>query len=347
MASQAGKSAELPAEEIARRQAEVEIRGRIISEGPSRHAWLNIAGPLGALILGVFAAAFYISPISVIRWAQRMDLGFSGITRNSVALQDGGLMSYYITGGYPGMDPVLLIHGLGPNAGLVWRSVMEPLSEGHYKVVAPDLMGFGSSDHSQKTCSIAYEAGAIAQLVKQLGLRHVNVIGWDVGADVALYYAEVHPQNVERLILVSGGMFGREGANVLRKGMLPGNAQEMEQQVDESFFDLPPMPSFMYERMMASLAADLPAQTDMLDSVPKDEARIRARMGRIFNTLTVVLWGGKDPYYSPHRGAALHAMMPGSASIVFKTSGHYPQLEHPKDFANTMLFIMKQTEGGQ
>jgi pimeloyl-ACP methyl ester carboxylesterase len=346
MASQARKSAELSAEEIARRKAEIEVRGRIPSEGPNRYAWLNIAGPLGALILGIFFAAFYLSPISVIRWAQRMDLGFSGVTQSEVGLDDG-LMSYYVTGGYPGMYPVLLIHGLGPNAALVWRRVMEPISEGHYLVFAPDLMGFGSSEHSQATYSIAYQAGAIAQMVKQLKLEHVTIVGWDLGADVALYYAEDHPDTVERLILVSGGLFGREGAEVLRKGMLPANAQEMQQQVEDSFFDLPPMPSFMYDRMMASLAADLPAQTDMLNSVPKDEAHIRARLGRIFNTLTVVLWGGKDPYYNARRGATLHAVLPGSASIVFKTSGHYPQLEHPKDFANTVLFILKQTEGGQ
>ena len=311
-----------------------------------RHAWISIAGPLSAIFLGIFAAATYLHPIGVLRWFQLTRLGWSGVTENEVALEDG-LMTYLVTGGYWEQEPVIMIHGLGPNAALVWRGVMAPLAEGHFKAVAPNLFGFASSEHKQVDYSIAYQAGAIAQLIDQHKLAHVNVVGDELGADVALYYAVEHPEKVERLVLVSGGLIGARGAAKLRAAMLPTTPDGVRAEIEMSFFGLPPMPRFMYERMMASLSDDRQAETDMLNSVARDEAHIRSRLGQIINTLTIVMWSGRSPFFSNADGEALHAALPGSATVVFKTSGAYPQLEHPADFAEAAIFILRQTEGGR
>ncbi len=332
--------------EPSRAPSETEIRGELIAPPVRRHAWINIVGPLCALALGVSAAMLYLRPIDTLRWIQLTRLGWSGVTQNEIALQDG-LVTYLITGGYWEQEPVVMIHGLGPNAALVWRGVIAPIAEAHYKIIAPNLPGFASSEHKQVKYSIAYEAGAIAELIDQLKLDHVNLVGNDLGADVALYYAVDHPDKVERLILVGGGLGGAKAAARLRKGMLPTTPDGMRDLVQASFFDLPPMPQFMYERMMAALSADFQAQSDMLDSVPRDEAHIRSKLGQIFNTLTIIIWGGRDPYFTSAEGEALHAALPGSATVVFKTSGAFPQIEHPDDFADSLIFILKQQEGGQ
>jgi pimeloyl-ACP methyl ester carboxylesterase len=336
----------LDPEELEYRRREAEVRGELIAGRTRRHAWLNIAGPLGAVIIGVVLGSFYLHPIGFLRWIQSTGLGWSGVAKAEVGL-DEGLMTYYVNGGYPNMEPVILIHGLGPNAALVWRSVIGPVGEGHYKVMAPNLYGFADSEHKQVEHSIAYEADGISKFIDQMKFDHVNLIGWDLGADVALYYAVDHPDKVERLILVSGGMFGEASAAKLRKDMLPTSVDAMRTQAKESFFDLPPMPDFIYERMMGQLAGDLQAETEMLNSLPKDEGHIRSRLGQIFNLLTVITWGGNDPYFGAKQGDALHGALPGSATIVFKTSGHYPMLEHPEEFTDSMLFVFKQTEGGQ
>jgi pimeloyl-ACP methyl ester carboxylesterase len=336
----------MPEPEPSRPESEAEVRGKLIAPSTRRHAWINIAGPLLAVFVGIFAAAFYLHPIGTLRWIQTTRLGWSGVTQNEIGLDDG-LMTYFITGGYWDQYPVLMIHGVGLDAALVWRDVMHPIAEAHYKVIAPNLMGFASSEHRQVNHSIAYQAGAIAQLIDQLKLEHINIIGCDVGADVALYYAVNHPDKVERLILISGGLMGASGAEKLRKGMLPNTPEAMQTALDASFYGMPPLPQFMYERMISALANDMQAQTDMLNSVPRDEAYIRSKLGQIFNTLTIIMWGGKDPYYSSAQGEALHSALPGSATVVFKTSGAFPQLEHPDDFAESIVFILKQVEGGE
>ncbi|MGH7782143.1 MAG: alpha/beta fold hydrolase [Candidatus Binataceae bacterium] len=326
-------------------KTEAQIRGELIAPPTRRHSWINIVGPLCAIFLGVAGAAIYLKPIGTLRWIQQTRLAWSGVQQNEIALDDG-LMTYYITGGYWDQDPVVMVHGLGPNAALVWRGVMEPIAEAHYKVVAPNLFGFAGSEHKQVDYTIAYQAGALAQLIDKLKLDHINLVGSDLGADVALYYAVDHPEKVERLILVSGGMFGAAGAERLRKGMLPTTPEALSAYIAQSFFDLPPMPDFMNQRMLAALANDAPAQVDMLNSVPKDEGHIRSKIGQIFNILTVTLYGAKNPYYTPSQAEALHTALPGSGKVVFKTSGPFPQLEHPDDFAESIIFIVKQSEGG-
>src|SRR5580693_2376791 len=127
----------LDPEEIEYRRREAEVRGEILAGRTRRHAWLNIAGPLGAVIIGAILAAFYLHPISVMRWLQAQGLGWSGVTKSEVGL-DEGLMTYFVNGGFPNMEPVILIHGLGPNCALVWREVMGSIGEGHYKFMAPN-----------------------------------------------------------------------------------------------------------------------------------------------------------------------------------------------------------------
>jgi pimeloyl-ACP methyl ester carboxylesterase len=332
--------------EPAQQKSEAQVRAEIMAPQVRQATWIRIAGPLSALFLGVAAALFYAKPIGMLRWLQQTRLSWSGVAENQVAL-DAGLMSFYFTGGYADQDPVILIHGLGPNAALVWRSVMSPIARGHYKVVAPNLMGFGSSEHKQEKYTIAHQAKALGQLIERLELRRVNLIGQDLGADVALYYAVNTPENVERLILLAGGLQGTAGAAKLRAGLLPDSAEKMRAQIEMTMFWLPPLPEFMYERMMMALADDLPAQHAMLNSVARDESYIRARLGIIFDTLKVVAWGGKDPYFSHAQGARLSELLAGSATVVFQTSGHYPQLEHPDEFADTMLQLLKYTQGGR
>lgn len=332
--------------ETARKPTEADIRAENLAPQVRRHTWINIAGPIAAVFLGIFAAAMYLRPLYVLRFVQLTRLGWSGVAQNDLALKDG-LITYLITGGYSGQEPVVMIHGLGPNAALVWRDIMPPVADAHFKVIAPNLPGFASSDHKQVQYTIAYQAEAVAQMIDEMKLDHVNLVGNDLGADVALYYAVEHPEKVERLVLVSGGLVGARGAEKLRKGILPSTAESIRAQVEASFFDLPPMPEFIYQRMIAELAGDVQAETDMLNSVPRDEAHIRSKIGNIFNTLTIIIWGAKNPYFGTAEGEAVHAAMPGSATVVFKTSGAYPQLEHPDDFAESLIFVIKQNEGGR
>jgi pimeloyl-ACP methyl ester carboxylesterase len=326
--------------------SQARVRAEISAQTIHRGTWIRIAGPISAVGLGILAAALYFHPVGVLRWMQTTRLGWSGVSSNEVALNDA-VMTYFSTNGYVDQTPVVMIHGLGPSAALEWREVMAPIAQAHYKVIAPNLMGFGPSEHKQTNYTIASQAAALGELIDTLKLEHVNLVGRDIGADIALYYAVDHPDKVERLMLVSGGLMGARGAASLRNAYIPTTTAELRSQAEISFYGVPPLPDFMYQRMMQDVAGDLPTQSSMISSIVPDEAHIRSKLGNIFNTLAVIVWGGNDKVLSPAYAEAIRDLLPGSATAIFKTSGHNPQLEHPDDFNDTVEFFLKQTEGGR
>ena len=102
--------------------------------------------------------------------------------------------------------PVLLLHGF-PDTHDVWRKQFKPLVEAGYRVIAPDLRGYGRStspqprpDHSQ--ASKREMAQDVRALMSELGHEEFVVVGHDRGGYVAFRLAMDHPSAVTRLVLL-------------------------------------------------------------------------------------------------------------------------------------------------
>jgi pimeloyl-ACP methyl ester carboxylesterase len=101
---------------------------------------------------------------------------------------------------------VLLLHGF-PDSSALWRHQIEALLAAGFRVVAPDLRGFGDSDKPQEV--EGYRLGLVAREVTQvldsLELGRVHVVGHDWGAAVAWILAAFFPDRVDRLVALSVG----------------------------------------------------------------------------------------------------------------------------------------------
>jgi pimeloyl-ACP methyl ester carboxylesterase len=101
---------------------------------------------------------------------------------------------------------VLLLHGF-PDSGRVWRHQVPPLVDGGFRVIVPDMRGFGRSD---KPGGVAdYGAGRlladIIGVLDHVGADRVHVVGHDWGAAVAWALALFAPQRVDHLVVLSVG----------------------------------------------------------------------------------------------------------------------------------------------
>ncbi len=96
----------------------------------------------------------------------------------------------------------LLLHGW-PQDGTCWRSVAPALADAGYRVVCPDLKGFGRSDAPRRGYDPATLADEISQLIRALGGRKALLVGHDWGGAVALATAFRHPGRVRALVSVS------------------------------------------------------------------------------------------------------------------------------------------------
>ncbi len=100
--------------------------------------------------------------------------------------------------------PVLLLHGF-PESSHMWRQHMEPLARQGFRVIAPDMRGYGDSDKPRAVRD--YKSARLVQdlveLVRALGHTRVHVVGHDWGGIVAWHFAARHPEIVDRLVILN------------------------------------------------------------------------------------------------------------------------------------------------
>ncbi|CAN5363526.1 alpha/beta hydrolase [soil metagenome] len=97
---------------------------------------------------------------------------------------------------------VLLLHGF-PQFWWCWRQQIGVLAEAGYRVVAPDLRGYGASDKPPRGYDAVTLTADIAGLVGALGERDAMVVGHDWGGLIGWTMGALHPRAVRSLVILS------------------------------------------------------------------------------------------------------------------------------------------------
>jgi pimeloyl-ACP methyl ester carboxylesterase len=156
---------------------------------------------LAALFLAAFgtanAAAVLKSPLDSYRQIDSRLVkelpGFSSRFANV-----NGIRLHYVEGGTG--TPLVLLPGW-PETWWAYHKVMPELAKTH-RVISVDIRGMGESSKPQGGYDKKTMAADVSALIAQLGLKHVDVIGHDIGAMVAYSLAANHPDQIQRLVLL-------------------------------------------------------------------------------------------------------------------------------------------------
>lgn len=99
--------------------------------------------------------------------------------------------------------PVLLVHGSGPGvtAYANWRLNLPELTK-EFRVIAPDMFGFGYSDSKGRIEDKQIWVEQIAALLDGLGIEKVSLVGNSFGGAITLAFMIAHPSRVERAVLM-------------------------------------------------------------------------------------------------------------------------------------------------
>ncbi len=96
--------------------------------------------------------------------------------------------------------PLLMLHGY-PQSHRCFRKVIPELAA-RYRVIAPDLFGWGASERSLEAAPrFDDEVRRLSLLIDALGLREFSLLGHDYGGLLAMAYATANPERVARLAL--------------------------------------------------------------------------------------------------------------------------------------------------
>lgn len=101
-----------------------------------------------------------------------------------------------------GTPSILLLHGLGVNCHS-WQLQMEGLIHENFRVLAPDIPGFGKSTYQGGETSVSRMADSIVYLLKKICIDRVHAVGISMGGTIAVQLALDNPDLIDKLILVN------------------------------------------------------------------------------------------------------------------------------------------------
>lgn len=125
-----------------------------------------------------------------------------------------GIRLHYVS---VGSGPaVILLHGW-PQTWFAWRTAMERLSRS-FTLIAPDLRGVGLSERPQTGYDKRTIAADIRALIMQVAGGRAHVVGHDMGGKAAYILAHLHPESIDKLVLVDCLVPGTENMDASRGG---------------------------------------------------------------------------------------------------------------------------------
>jgi pimeloyl-ACP methyl ester carboxylesterase len=215
--------------------------------------------------------------------------------------------------------PVLMLHGIcvsfAGNFGM-WGWV-ERLSAGGFQVIGLDFLGHGGSDKSYDAS--AYGTSNLAAdalgLLDHLSIARASVVGYSLGAAVALHLLHAQPERVGPSALVAAG----DGFIGQSERSLPVLQAEMREVLSRERFpkDLPPHLA-MYWTFATKVGGDrlaaLAAASAEYPSCSEDAARK-------ITAPTMVVSGELDPIFG--RGAALAGAIPNARYVEVAGADHF------------------------
>jgi pimeloyl-ACP methyl ester carboxylesterase len=254
-------------------------------------------------------------------------------------------------------EPVVLLHGFGAST-YTWRRVLPALARS-YRVVAPDLHGFGATERPRDFASYTRggQAALVLALLDKLGIASAHLVGHSYGGALSLWLADRHPERLRSLVLVDSAAptYPNDRRNRIARlkplawlflrgvALTPWSVRKaLEVSIADRSLVTPelvrgyldPLRVEGVEAAFHGLTAPLPAP----DGPEVDLARIALP--------TLAVWGSEDRLVAVADGKREVLRMPRGAFVELSGIGHMPMEECPEELVRIVLsFLELQTKG--
>jgi pimeloyl-ACP methyl ester carboxylesterase len=243
-------------------------------------------------------------------------------------------LAYDDAGGGP---CVVLVHG-HPFDRSLWQPQVEALAAG-FRVLAPDLRGFGESPGTPGSVSMREYAADIEALLGRLGIERAAVVGLSMGGLVAMELATAHPERYWALGLVTTTVepVTQEEATQRRERADLVDRDGMQVLIDYMHTGVygPRCPAAVRERVDAMMAAAPPAGAAAALRGRAERPDYRPGL-RALDLPAFVCTGSEDPWSNATVTAEIVASLQRPELTVIDGVGHLPNLEAQAEF-NTAL----------
>lgn len=242
---------------------------------------------------------------------------------------------------------ILLLHAF-PLSGAMWQPQVEALRD-QYRVIVPDLRGFGGSDAPPGPYSMDQQADDAAALLEYLGVERAAVVGLSMGGYIAFAFWRRHRDKVATLVLADTRAGGDSAeARAAREA----NARLAEEQGPGAIADkmipnlvAPGTGKALRDELRALISANTP---EGIAGALRGLA-IRPDSTADLATITVptlVIVGMEDGLTPPAEAEIIHQGIAGSYVALVAEAGHLCNLEQPAIFNTALRTFLERALGG-
>ena len=292
---------------------------------------------LAVLLVG--AGIRYLVPQLALAIGLDLERSRSGLVARSVELP-GGLRMAYLEGGHG--EPLVLLHGFGAD-----KDNFTPIGRhlvGRYRVIVPDLIGFGDSSHpADADYSPTAQAERMSAFLGAIGLARAHVGGSSMGGQIALTWAVRRPDEVQSLWLLDPAGIWSAPPSEVGKAWLAGRPNPLLVSSEDEFDALislvmaPPqfrIPRFLQDVVARQRIRNRPLEERVFKAIAADSIEQRIA-GSIKPTL--IVFGALDRVVDPATAPVLRRLLPLSRVLLMPGVGHLPALERPEPAASDYI----------
>jgi pimeloyl-ACP methyl ester carboxylesterase len=237
--------------------------------------------------------------------------------------------------------PLLLVHGYPLNRRM-WQPQLGPLAAAGFRVIAPDLRGFGETPPGQGPWSMDAFADEMVALLDRLGIERAVVGGMSMGGYVLLNMLERHPERIAAALFVVTRAAGDDAAGKERRSMLANEVDAGRPGlVTGAFAEILFAPATRSARPDLLVAVEEMMKSTSAAGLAGGLRALRDRRDYLgllptFDLPSLVVSATEDRAIPAEHGRQLAAGLPHADFRLIAGGGHMVNMEQPDAF-NTAL----------
>jgi pimeloyl-ACP methyl ester carboxylesterase len=282
-----------------------------------------------------------------------------------------GFQQHYVDEGSKTAETIICLHG-EPTWGYIYRNFIPQLSD-KYRIVVPDMMGFGKSETPQnKEYTLKTHVENLDNLIKYLDLKNITFVGQDWGGPITGAYAIRNLDRVKGFILINT-LFGyskEERPKTLtpwfkwikkhyEAGTLNGNLGELS----STLLSVMKIPNFTNNKIiddnwLNAYSSQFPDRASCLGAInfPLDallnrivpfivEGFKEGDFRGLCSKPAILAYGMQDKAIDPDYAIRdFKALFPESKVTKIQNAGHYSQEDEPQVLIDLIKKFMKDNE---
>ena len=272
------------------------------------------------------------------------------------SVEADGVRVFYRSAGDPSAPVVLLLHGF-PSSSFMFRELIPRLAN-DYRVIAPDLPGFGFTEvpeDREYIYSFDRLAATLNAFTQALKIRRYALYLFDYGAPAGLRLAMAHPERVTAIISQNGNAYEEgladawapirkywaepspENREVLRQNILNFEGTRWQYTYGVAQPASVPPESYTLDAALLERAGNKDIQLDLFRDYASNVKLYPAFQDyfRKAQPPFLAIWGKNDPFFLPAGAEAFRRDMP-AARIEFLDTGHFALETHVVEVAAVM-----------